>query len=90
MAVILAGSHQQMSSNLEHESQRQVASLSKQEKEILEQLTNGASIRSIAAYFAIDIRDAGRLIEDLMANLSVSSTADLVRIGLEANVAQQP
>ena len=78
-----------MSSNLERESHTQVGDLSRQEQEIIEHLTNGDSVRSIAADIGIDLLEAEHLIRQIMAKLSVTRTADLVRLGLESRLAQR-
>ena len=78
-----------MSFNLAHEPHLQVAEMSRQEQEILELLTNGASVRSIAAFIGIDPSDAEHLVRQMLAKLGAVGTADLVRLGLEARFARR-
>jgi FixJ family two-component response regulator len=76
-----------MSSDFEDESRLQIAGLGRQEKQILEHLTNGASIRSIAAHIGITNAEAEHIVQQMMEKLAAKRIADLVRMGLEASFA---
>jgi FixJ family two-component response regulator len=78
-----------MSSDFRDNILLRVATLSQQEQETLELLTNGASIRSIAAHFDIADAEVESVVQHMKAKLSANRTADLVRIGLEASFAQR-
>lgn len=78
-----------MSSNLADNNLLAVSTLSQTEQETLELLTNGVSIRSIAAHFSIANADVESVVRQMKAKLSANCTADLVRLGLEASAAQR-
>jgi FixJ family two-component response regulator len=65
---------------------RAVASLTDQEKRVLDGLVSGRSIASIAAFLSISTPEAAAAREVLMKKLGARTTADAVRIGIYVSV----
>jgi FixJ family two-component response regulator len=68
------------------EAVRLIATLNRQEKQIIAFIVSGHSITSIAASLSIDPHFAEHAKQLIMKKLSARSTADVVRIGIYAGV----
>lgn len=82
--LIFVGSQKEMKSKSEERASAQYVALSDKEKQCINYLASGYSVRSIAAKLSISDAEVGRTLGDLKEAFDVQCPADLVRIGLEA------
>jgi len=68
------------------EAKKRVAELEPREREVLECIVGGYSLIRVAGELGVSLEDAVRLKASLMRKLGANVTADLVRIGIYAQV----